>query len=286
MLRSVKGLKDFALRAKDGDLGKVREFYFDDNHWTVRYLVADTGGWLTGRLVLLSPYALQSADEEKQVITVDLTKKQIEESPSIASDQPVSRQYEEEYYGYYGWPAYWSGSYMWGANPNIGGVGLGIGGPGFVMGGVGAAMGGVGQPVGRVSSGVEEGQEAQTETIRLEEMWDPNLRSTDEVTSYHLEAQDGEIGHIEDFIIDDETWSIRYLVIDTKNWWPGKHVLVSPQWIDEVSWEESKVCIGLSRDTIKESPEYTPDSLNRDYETKLFRHYERQGYWIDGPAAK
>lgn len=277
MLRSVKDFKDFTLRARDGDLGKVREFYFDDNYWTVRYLVADTGGWLTGRGVLLSPYALQPANEKEQVLPVDLTKKQIEESPPLSSDEPVSHQFEVQYYGYYGWPAYWRGRYNWGMCPYPGIVGVGMDGMGL---GVGTGLG-----VGGMEPDLENEQQEQKETICCEDAWDPNLRSTAEVTGYHLEAQDGEIGHIEDFIIDDETWAVRYLVVDTKNWWCGKHVLVSPQWIDDVSWEESKVCIGLSREIIKQSPEYEPESLNRDYETKLFRHYERRGYWTDVPNA-
>ena len=125
------------------------------------------------------------------------------------------------------------------------------------------------------------------ESTKGEKAWDPHLRSTHDVSGYHIQAADGEIGHVEDFIIDDETWAIRYLVIDTRNWWPGKKVLVSPQWIERVSWDESKVFVNLSRETIKQSPEYTEESLlTRDYETGLHRHYNRQGYWVDEPAAK
>jgi hypothetical protein len=240
MLRQAKKFKSFKLRARDGDIGKAREFYFDDQYWTVRYLVADTGDWLSDRQVLISPYALNPANEAEGVLPVDLTKKQIEESPSIDSDQPVSRQYEKQYYDYYGWPAYY----------------------------------------------IVRDQESSKETVRREEAWDPNLRSTSDVTGHHIQALDGEIGHVEDFIIDDETWSIRYLVVDTKNWWAGKHVLVSPRWIERVSWEESMVYVNLSCETIKRSPEYTPKSLNRDYETELHRHYDRNGYWADEPAAK
>ena len=117
-----------------------------------------------------------------------------------------------------------------------------------------------------------------------EKAWDPHLRSTHDVSGYHIQAADGEIGHVEDFIIDDETWAIRYLIVDTRNWWPGKKVLVSPQWIERVSWSESKVFVNLSRETIKQSPEYTEESLlTRDYETGLHRHYNRQGYWVDEP---
>jgi len=117
--------------------------------------------------------------------------------------------------------------------------------------------------------------------------FDHDLRSTDAVRGYCIQATDGEIGHVEDFIIDDETWAIRYLVVDTRNWWPGKKVLLSPQWIESVSWPESKVFVNLSREAIKQSPEYTEESLlTRDYETQLHRHYDRQGYWVDEPASK
>ena len=250
MLRQAKEFKHFKLRAHDGDIGKAREFLFDDRHWTVRYLVVDTSSWLSGRQVLISPYALSPAKEAERVLPVDLTKKQIEESPSLDSDQPVSRQYEMQYHEYYGWPYYGYGSYTWGGSPTI-----------------------------------MRPPEAWKKIDRREEAWDPNLRSTSSVTGHHIQALDGEIGHVEDFIIDDQTWSIRYLVVDTKNWWAGKHVLISPQWIKQVSWPESKVVINLSREAIRQSREYTPESLNRDYEAELHRHYGRNVYWAEELAA-
>jgi len=125
------------------------------------------------------------------------------------------------------------------------------------------------------------------ESIQRGGGWDPHLRSTYDVTGHHIQATDGAIGHVEDFVIDDETWAIRYLIIDTENWWPGKKVLISPLWIERVSWSEAKVFINLTGETIKQSPEYTEESLpTRDYETALYRHYNRQGYWVDEPAAK
>lgn len=246
MLNKVKTLKGYKLNGRDGEIGKVQEFYFDDQHWTIRYLVADTGNWLTSRQVLISPYALVAVDPEKQNIGIDLTKKQIEECPSLETDKPVSRQFEAAYYGYFGWPTYWNGPYMWGAYPVI-----------------------------------MRDRENWNNSTKGDKPWDPNLRSTKDVSSHHIQAKDGEIGHVNDFIIDDETWAIRYLVIDTRNWWLDKLVLVSPQWIDRVSWSESKVFINLSREAIKQSPEYTEASLlTRDYETRLHRHYDRRGYWI------
>ncbi len=250
MLNKVKNLKGYKLDSLDGEFGEVKEFYFDDRHWTIRYLVANTGGWLMGRQVLISPYALVAAIKDEEHIAVDLSKKQIEDSPSLSTDTPVSRQFEQSYFGYYGYPTYWNGPNIWGAFP-------------YPM-------------LDRVQ---------WTETSNDNKGWDPNLRSTDAVSDYNIQALDGEIGHVEDFIIDDETWSIRYLIVNTRNWWPGKKVLVSPHWIERVSWEESKVFINLTREAIKQSPEYTDEALiTRDYETGLHRHYQIPGYWEVEPA--
>jgi len=247
MLNKAKTVKGYKLDSLDGEIGKVKEFYFDDQHWAIRYLIAETGTWLTGRQVLISPYALVAVNNEKQNIEINLTRKQIEESPPLESDKPVSQQFEDAYYGFYGWPLYWGGPYMWGAYPFI-----------------------VRDP------------EKLKEHTQGETTWDPCLRSTRDVTGHHIQAADGEIGHVEDFIFDDETWAIRYLIINTQNWWPGKKVLVSPQWIERVSWIESKVFVNLTCEIIRQSPEYTEESLlTRDYETELHRHYNRRGYWVD-----
>ena len=252
MLIKVKTLKGYKLNGLDGEIGKVKEFYFDDQHWVVRYLVADTGSWLTERSVLISPYALNAVNTEEQNIDIDLTKKQIEESPSLNSDKPVSRQFEETYYGYYGWPIYWGGPYIWGASPYI-----------------------------------VRDRKRWEEFTQDKKTWDPHLRSTHDVSGHIIHAKDGEIGHVDDFIIDDETWTIRYLIIDTKNWLPGKKVLVSPIWIERVSWSESAVFVNLPLEKIRQSPEYTEESLiTREYETILYGHYNQKGYWVHEPVAK
>ena len=252
MFNNAKTLQGFKLHCLDGEIGKIEQFYFDDKHWAIRYLVANTGNWLTGRQVLISPYALNVVNKEEQHISINLTKKQIEESPPLDTDKPVSRQFEVNYYGYYGWPMYWSGSYMWGNYPYI----------------------------------LRDPEESK-KTAKEKKTWDLSLRSTHEVSGYHIQAADGEIGHVEDFIIDDETWAIRYLIIDTQNWWPGKKVLISPKWINRVSWDESKAFVNLQRETIKQSPEYIDGALlSRDYETELHRHYKHKGYWDEKPIEK
>ena len=253
MLIKAKALKGYTLDSRNGQIGTVKEFYFDDRHWTIRYLVAETGNWLMGRQVLISPYALIAVNREAQHITVNLTKKQIEDSPSLNSDKPVSRRFEEAYNGYYGWPVYWHGQHAWGSSPYLLGPDC----------------------------------EKWEKTIQGEKAGKFHLRSTLDVSGHYIQATDGEIGHVEDFIIDDQTWAIRYLVIGTRNWWPGKKVLVSPRWIERVSWSESKVFVNLSRETIKQSPEYTEESLlTREYEIELHGHYNRPGYWVDEPLAK
>jgi len=247
MLYKAKTLKGYKLNSKEGEIGKVKEFYFDDRHWTIRYMVADTGSWLEDIQVLISPYAMVAVNLEEENIDINLTKNQIEGSPTVESDKPVSRQFEESYNGYYGWPVYWSGPHTWGNYTNI-----------------------------------ERDSEKWKEDSQVDEDWDPNLRSTYDVTGHDIQAIDGEIGHIMDFIIDDVTWTIRYLIIDTGNWLPGKKVLISPKWIEKVSGVESNVFVNLSQETIKNAPEYNDESLlNRDYEIGLHKYYNLQGYWVD-----
>jgi sporulation protein YlmC with PRC-barrel domain len=250
MLIKAKTLRGYKLDATDGEIGKVKEFYFDDEYWAVRYLVADTGNWLTDRQVLISPYALGFVNKETEYISINLNKKQIENSPSLDSDKPVSRQFEENYNVFFGWPSYWRGTSMWGYYS-------------YIM---------------RDSKDWKEinGQEKPR---------DPHLRSINDVSGNHVSANDGEIGHIEDFIIDDETWAIRYLIIDTQNFWAGKKVLISPQWIDFASWEDLKVNVNLSRESIRQSPEYSEEMLlTRNYETQLHNYYNRNVYWSEEPA--
>jgi hypothetical protein len=246
MLRSAKKMKNLALSARDGRIGYVEEFYFDDTHWTIRYLVAQAGNWLTGRMVLLSPHVLGRPDESHKLMPVDLTQDEIRHSPSPESDRPVSRQFEEDYYKYFGWPYYWAGPYLWGPSPF-------------------PAM-----------PAVPEGVSAPPEAKRMETpKGDPHVRSTDEVTGYHLRARNGEIGHVEDFLYDDVDWAIRYLVLDTRNWWPGKKVLVPPAWIGDIRWEDRSLSTDVLREDIQRAPAYDPGQpITLAFEMELARFYE------------
>lgn len=200
MLRSSKDLRGYTLHATDGDIGTVADFYFDDARWTVRYLVADTGGWLSGRQVLISPLALGAADWQERRLHTTLTREQVEHSPGSDTDQPVSRQHESELARYYRWPYYWGAAEAWGGYTY----------PYELMAATAAAE--------------ADRQEPPAE----EEHGDPHLQSVREVTGYRIGARDGAIGHVEDFIVDDQSWAIRYLVVDTRDWLPGKRVLIAP----------------------------------------------------------
>lgn len=249
MLIKVKELIGYKINGHDGEVGSVDEYYIDDSSWTVRYLVANTGGWLTDRQVLISPNSIIAVNKITNCIDIDLTKKQIENSPSLDSDKPVSRQFEKSFYGYYGWPQYWVVTSMWGYYP-----------------------------------GFERNYNELESTGKEEHVWDSHLRSTKEVSGYHVQANDGEIGHVKDFIINDETWVVQYLIINTTNWFAGKKVLISPKWIDHISWQDSTVFINHTREIIRLSPEYTEGALlTLDYETQLHHYYDQTIHWTEKP---
>jgi len=260
MLRSVKSLEGFAIGATDGTIGKVKDFYFDDQSWVVRYLVVDTSAWLGGRRVLISPYSIGKTASDEAVLPATITKDQIKNSPGIDSEEPVSRQYEKSYLGYYGYPYYWGGAGLWGDGYY----------PGTTLTGVDAQYYAGDRGYLKVPSADDS---------------DPHLRSCNAVKGYHLSATDGEIGHVEGFLVDDATWSIRYMIVNTSNWWVGHQVLVSPEWIEHVSWADSKVRVALTRESIKAAPVYTEGMrLDRDAEWGVYQHYGRKAYWRDARA--
>ena len=256
MLTNATHLKGLVVRATDGELGSVEQFYFDDETWAIRYLIVEAGGWLGGRRVLISPFSVVYTDLLDKRLDVALTKKQVEHSPDIDTHQPVSRQHEAAYLGYYGYPYYWGGPYLWG--------------PAFYPAGL--------------AGPTNASAQAMAERVRRESA-DSHLRSSEAVIGYNIEATDGEIGHLDGFVVDDEAWAIRYIEVATRNWWPGKKVLVSPAWIERVSWTESKVYVGLSREAIKDGPEYAESMpITREYENRLYLHYGRPPYWLHQAA--
>lgn len=254
MLRSLKDLERYTVGASDGDIGTVVNFLVDDDRWVVRYLVVETDGFFDGRRVLISPISFGKADWSTQRFHVALTREKVKNSPSVDVDKPVSRQHERDYYGYYGYPYYWGYPGVWGMAAY----------PGLL-----ADRGWNGTPT------IQQTADAAG---------DAHLRSASELRGYHIQGTDETIGHVEDFIVDDETWQVRYLVIDTSNWWFGKKVLVAPHWAKSISWADRMVHVDMSRDAIKNSPEWNPTAgVNRKYEVELYDYYGRPVYW-DGPA--
>ncbi len=258
MLRNVKDLRGYAIRATDGLIGDVDDVYFDDVDWAIRYFVVDTGGWLPGRHVLISPVAIGHADWLRRELPVSLTKAQVAGSPAIDTKRPVSRQREVEYSRYYGYPYYWGGAGLWG---------------------MGAYPGGM-------TTEVLVDQDMKThQTSAASRGEDEHLRSGHAILGYHIHATDGDIGHVRDLLVDDRTWAIRYLILDTSNWWLGHEVLVAPPWIESVSWAQAKVSVDLTRQAIRDAPPYDPTSaLDRQREQAIYDHHGRLGYWMEQPV--
>jgi sporulation protein YlmC with PRC-barrel domain len=249
MLRSLGDLDKYSVSATDGDLGHVDDFLIDDEQWVVRYLVVESGGFLDRRGVLISPISFRRAEWESQRFHLALTLDQIRNSPGIDTDKPVSRQHESEYLGYYGYPPYWGQTAMWG------------------MGLYPALLAGSSPyDVPPVSTSAPAG--------------DAHLRSADELRGYHIHGTDGAIGHVVDFILDDESWAVRLLVVDTSAWWFGKKVLIAPRWADSVSWEDRTIHLDISRAAIHSSPEWDANApVNRELEYRLYDYYGRPVDW-------
>ena len=224
MLHNLKQIRGHKLAASDGTIGHVKDFLFDDKTWAIRYLVADTGSWLSGRQVLLSPHAFGGLDHGGKVLSINLTRKQIENSPSIDTDRPVSRQYEQNYYDYYGWPTYWAGDGVWGSADY----------PGYAP------------PAGR---------SYEFRSYDYPQWDDIHLRSTNKVTGYDIQATDGVLGSVSGFLVDQKKWVIRELAVETGHWYSGKEILITPAKIERISFEESKVFVTLTKGNLERTEE-------------------------------
>lgn len=260
MLRTISSLDGHSIRATDGELGHMKRLYLDEERWGVRYLVVETGSWLFKRPVLLSPYSIKAIDDAAEVIEVSLTREQIKNAPEVDIKSRMSRQAESEYSRYYGYDTYWTGPNLWGSNPYP-----------------------IIRPAGTngLPPVAPHADDDSLLATTAEDGTKSHLRDSDEIRSYDIEGSDGGIGHVEDFIFDDETWMVHYLIVDTRNWWPGgKKVLIAIHWIDDINWVDAIVRVNLTREQIKNSPEYKADvALNRDYESNLHTYYGRKTYW-------
>jgi uncharacterized protein YrrD len=258
MLFSINDTLGYRIQAVDGEVGKVHDLFFEDVTSRVRYMVVDAGGWLSDRRVLLAPSAFGNLDPTKHEIATHLTKEQVKNSPPVDTDKPVSRQHEVELHRHYAWSPYWHQA--------------GVYGPASYWGGFPVA-----EPFQPVEESPVEREAIEAERLRR----DPHLRSAREVVGYYVEARDGDIGHVEDLLVDEHDWAIRYIVVDTRNWLPGKKVLIAPDWLERVEWANQQIVVDLTRDQIKNSPEYDPSqTLDRSYQEHLHRHYDRPPYWV------
>lgn len=256
MLRMLNEIEGYRLEAEDGALGAVKDFLFDEEFWTVRHMVADTRKWLPGRKVLVSPMSIKDVDWTSRKVDVVMTKEDVQKAPELDEDAPVSREYERRWYDAYGFPYYWGTADVWGG----GGV----------------------YPMDLLRQTEQVGQVPQIPENPEDD--ESILRSASEVSGYHIQACDGEIGHVHDFVFDDETWMIRYLVVDTRNWLPGRKVLLAPGWLDAIYWADSDVTTSLSREAVQNAPEFDPSvPVNREYEQKLYDYYGRPVYWETSP---
>ena len=266
MLRSMSDLEGYAIGATNGPIGHVKDVYFDDEAWVVRYLIVDTGSWLSSRKVLISPIAIGQSNWAERTFPVSITKEQVKNSPDLDTDKPVSRQHEMQYLTYYGYPFYWGGAGFWG--------------PGIYPGMRSMGVGYAGSSSEYLTAPVDKAQLAREASQHEND--DPHLRSGEAVMKYHIEASDGGIGHVQGLLIDEDTWAIRYLIVDTSNWWLGHQVLIAPKWIKNVRWPDNTVSVSLTRQAVKDAPPYNPAlTLDRDEEIGLHKHYERAGYWAD-----
>jgi hypothetical protein len=247
MLRSIKEMENYSIGATDGLIGHVKDFYFDDESWVIRYFVVETGPWLSNRKVLISPIAINQPNWQEKIFPAALTQTQVKNSPDIDTDKPVSRQHEMGYLGYYGYPSYWGGGGLWGGGLY----------PDMLQGGA---------------------ENFAAESSRPgHEHDDPHLRSANDVMRYYVHATDGDIGHVQGLLVEEKTWAIRYIIVNTSNWWLGHQVLIAPEWIDDVYWAESKLEVALTRDAVKHSPAYDSSvPLDLEQEAVIHKHYGRE----------
>ncbi len=245
MMRSVEEIIGYELNATDGEFGKCKDLLFDDRWWTIRHMVASTGPWLIGRLVLVSPLMIQQPDWESRNIYLNVSRETIENCPSPMEDETVSQEHENKMALYYGYPNYWADEGIWGPVPN---------------------------------PAVAELMETEKESEDEKENPDQNhLRSFNEVKGYKIEAQDGTCGSVHDFILDDDTWALRHVIVDTGNLVnPGKKIILPLDCVNRVSWSDRTLGVTLEKKDIHDGPEFRPDiPVNVELEERLYDFYGR-----------
>jgi hypothetical protein len=253
MLRSGQEIQGYTVRARDGNIGHIRTLYFCDQRWAIRYVVVEIGRWWRKKRVLIAPITIGQPDRETRSLSVDLTKEQVQNSPDVDTDQPVSRQQEVAFQVHYNGPAYWTMREPVAAQMLT------------------ACPGGTPAPPAVMRPELPEPIDARRTDV--------HLRSMREVIGYHIRATDRRVGHVKDFIVDTDAWHVRYLIVDTRNWLPGKKVLLATTWGREVNLADTQVHVDLSAEYMKNSPPYrATEAANRDAELRLYDYYGRLKY--------
>lgn len=246
MIRNAAGkhadsIHEDTVFARDGELGPTTDVLFDDLTWTVRYLALLLEDGLEGRQTLITPQAVASLDRQARALHLNQNANSVWQAPHLEANLPVAAQQEIDYYEYLGADPYWGGDPV--------------------------------QPV--------PAPEVASGKVALPAAGDPHLRSVQEITGYSIETADGSTGHVENLLLDDEAWRIRYLVADTRDWLPAKKVLIPLSSIAEIEWGPEKVLVDLASNDLKEAPAWDPDApFDRDYETRVHEHYGRTPYWV------
>lgn len=244
MLLKTSSLTSLPIQARDGEIGNVADLLFEDDTWRVRWLVVRTGSWLLGRKVLLPASHANAVGPGARAIPINLTREKVKDSPGSGVDLPVSRQMETSIYDAYGWSPYW-------ATPGMAYI------PGTAAPVLQTSPSGA--PGGAPALGAVPGTE-QLPGRGSPERGDTHLRSADEVTGYYIHAADGNIGHVADLLVDAAEWTIRFLLVDTKNWWHGRTVRIPTDWVESISWDERSVHLSRTREEVKQAPEHDPSN--------------------------
>jgi uncharacterized protein YrrD len=259
MLRSLKEITGYTLQETDDVIGTCKDFLFDDGLWVIRYMVADTGNWLKHHNVLITPASMGEPNWQTERLQVNLSREQIEACPPLDSHAPISREYEISYHEHFEIPFYWMGADFREGMPGIDGI------------------------IKTVDDLPDIEDDIVEETDDKQTTEDPDkgqLRSAVEVMEYSVSAKGADTGRVDDIIIDDSNWVIRYLAIETGNIMPDRKVLINTEWIDSVSWENQCISLDLTPDAIQECPPYDPDeAVNRAYEVRLYDYHGRPRYW-------
>jgi hypothetical protein len=252
MLRSIKEMEGYAIGATDGTIGKVTNFYFDDLAWVIRYLVVETGDWLSSRKVLISPIAIGQLNRTERVLSVAITKEQVRSSPDVDTESPMSWQNEVRYLEHYGYPKYWGGTGIWGQGT---------------------------LPSSLLSASRKGAGRATTAVAEEGERDDSLLRDCNAIMKYRIHATDGDVGELCGLLVDEDFWAIRFLVVETGDWWAGHQMLIATERIDEVDWPGASVAVDLTRQLIKDAPPYNSTlRLDSREETGIYQHLGRPGH--------